>query len=239
MQALADGLLVTCLRDGAERVIEAQVLALADGGQGALAGERTRTHDYRQCAVVCEVRCDRAHERRAYERFAIEGPMALLPAERGFALVWTLSPERAADVCALDDAAFLTALQAAFGQVRVMLGRVVARMLDDALAHLEGEVQSGELGVALLEGLDDAQGLQIMVERAAVLLHDAVQHAFTSMAERRVAGVVHQRERLPEIFVQPQHAGDGARNLRYFNGVCQPVAEVVGEARGEYLRFVL
>ena len=44
-------------------------------------------------------------------------------------------------------------------------------MLDDALADLKGEVQAGEIEIALLELFDDAQGMQIVIELAAVCAH--------------------------------------------------------------------
>ena len=38
------------------------------------------------------------------------------------------------------------------------------RVLDDALAHAEGQVESAEGGVALLEILHDAQRMQVVIE---------------------------------------------------------------------------
>src|SRR5207237_594973 len=52
---------------------------------------------------------------RAYERFTPSGPVALLPVADRFALVWSMTPQSAADHVALDDGAFLAALQAHFG----------------------------------------------------------------------------------------------------------------------------
>ena len=78
-------------------------------------------------------------------------------------------------------------------------------MLDDALAHLPGEVQAGKVGVALLEHVDDAQALRVVLE-AAVRLHQAVQHALAGVAERRVAEVVRERDRLGEVLVQAERA---------------------------------
>jgi 2-octaprenyl-6-methoxyphenol hydroxylase len=58
----------------------------------------------------------------AYERFTPEGPVALLPAGDGFALVWTVSPDRAQEILGLDDAAFLERLHGHFGD---RLGRFI------------------------------------------------------------------------------------------------------------------
>jgi hypothetical protein len=52
-----------------------------------------------------------------------------------------------------------------------------------------------------------------------------------------MAEIVRQGERLDQIGVQSKLRGDGARNLRDFNGVRQPVAEVVGVTPRENLRL--
>jgi 2-octaprenyl-6-methoxyphenol hydroxylase len=53
---------------------------------------------------------------RAFERFTDQGPLALLPEDDGYALVWCVRPELAEQLMQLDDAAFCAALQQAFGQ---------------------------------------------------------------------------------------------------------------------------
>ena len=101
----------------AGREVEARLLVLADGGANALRipGIAFEEKDYAQLALVCSVHGDRPHGGRAYERFTPSGPMALLPVEARYALVWTAPPAEAARLAALDDAAFLAQLQAAFG----------------------------------------------------------------------------------------------------------------------------
>ena len=95
----------------------AKLLVLADGGANAsrIPGVVFNEKDYGQWAVVAAVRADRAHEGRAYERFTPEGPMALLPVDARYGLVWTAAPAEANRLLALDDAAFLSELQARFG----------------------------------------------------------------------------------------------------------------------------
>ena len=52
----------------------------------------------------------------AYERFTATGPLAILPLADGrYTVVWTLSPDRAAAILALDDASFIAELQRSFG----------------------------------------------------------------------------------------------------------------------------
>jgi len=49
-------------------------------------------------------------------------------------------------------------------------GRVVAGVLDDALADGECQVEAAKCSVALLEPGDDAQGMEVVVEAEAVRL---------------------------------------------------------------------
>jgi 2-octaprenyl-6-methoxyphenol hydroxylase len=64
---------------------------------------------------VASVRTDRAHQDTAYERFTPQGPVALLPVDDRYALVWTATPARAAELLALPEHAFIEALQEHFG----------------------------------------------------------------------------------------------------------------------------
>jgi 2-octaprenyl-6-methoxyphenol hydroxylase len=92
----------------------ASVVALADGGAAALdVGVRTR--DYGQVAITARVSTARAHLHTAFERFTPEGPIALLPFDEAYALVWTLASERGESLCSAPPAAFLSALQSIFG----------------------------------------------------------------------------------------------------------------------------
>lgn len=95
--------------------LNARLAVLADGG--ALAGSLTRqvVRDYAQSALIATVTCDKAHHNRAYERFTPDGPMALLPSGRDFALVWTLPPQAGPRILDADEPDFLAQAQAAFG----------------------------------------------------------------------------------------------------------------------------
>ena len=101
----------------AGREVAARLLVLADGGANAqrIPGIGFAEKDYAQVAVVGRVRCDRAHGGRAYERFTPHGPMALLPVDDAYALVWTAAPAEAQRLLALDEASFVAALQHEFG----------------------------------------------------------------------------------------------------------------------------
>jgi len=120
----ADGVTLT-LDDGG--TLEAGVVVQAEGG---VFGEQTRqgrTRDYQQSAVIARVSVSDPIAARAFERFTDEGPLALLPQEgrdgHQYALVWCARPDTAAELLALDDAAFLARLGQAFG---TRLGRFTA-----------------------------------------------------------------------------------------------------------------
>ncbi|HYC38167.1 MAG TPA: FAD-dependent monooxygenase [Usitatibacter sp.] len=97
--------------------VRARLLVLADGGATAtlIPGIAFSEKDYGQRAIVARVRTDRAHANRAYERFTSTGPMALLPVEDRYALVWTVPPAEAERILAIADEPFLVELQEAFG----------------------------------------------------------------------------------------------------------------------------
>jgi hypothetical protein len=88
----------------------------------------------------------------------------------------------------------------------VLVGAVVAGVLDDAFADAEGEVEAAVGGVALLEVLDDAQGVEVVVEAQAVALEALVEGALAGVAEGRMADVVDQGEGLGEVFVEAEGA---------------------------------
>ena len=104
---------------GENRQISTRLLVAADGaGSGIRSqlGIPTRQVDYGQQAVIANVTAGLPHQNQAYERFTADGPVALLPlAEGRCSLVWTQTPEAAADIMAMSDQDFLCALQQQFG----------------------------------------------------------------------------------------------------------------------------
>ena len=101
------------------RAISAKLVVVADGGRSNLAakcGFVTEENHYDQSAVLSFVSTDRDHHGRAYERFTIEGPLALLPSgNRRFAVVWTTLRSNLKSRLSLDDDQFASELQTAFG----------------------------------------------------------------------------------------------------------------------------
>lgn len=109
--------------------VPARLVVIADGGTSAsrIPGIAFAEKDYGQQAIVGAVHADRPHAGRAYERFTPEGPLALLPVGERYALVWTAPPAKAAQLLALDEPAFLAALQEAFGDRAGRFTRVEGR----------------------------------------------------------------------------------------------------------------
>jgi 2-octaprenyl-6-methoxyphenol hydroxylase len=92
-----------------------RLAVIADGG-AAQGLTHVQVREYRQSALVANILTSRPHRNWAFERFTPEGPLALLPRDAGFALVWTSGPESTALLCSLPPSAFLAHLQSAFGQ---------------------------------------------------------------------------------------------------------------------------
>ena len=111
-----DRIVLGC-RGGDTAEIPARLAAWADGRIDEGAGVVAR--DYAQQAIVAQVDTRGGHEQVAYERFCAAGAIALLPQDRGHAVVCSSSGETAAAWLADDDAGFLARLESAFcGRLR-------------------------------------------------------------------------------------------------------------------------
>lgn len=91
--------------------LKTPLLVVADGG-GLVDADVV---DYQQSAVTARVISTQPHGCRAYERFTAQGPLALLPDGEGWALVWTVSCDRANALCAMSGQQFLAELRREFG----------------------------------------------------------------------------------------------------------------------------
>lgn len=111
-------------------------------------------------------------------------------------------------------------------------------MLDHPFERLEGEVESVELGIALLELGEDAEGLQIVVEPAPGR-ERGIERPLAGMAEGAVAEVVGERHGFGEILVDRERAGERAGDLRHLEAVGEAGAVMIAFEIGEHLRLVL
>jgi 2-octaprenyl-6-methoxyphenol hydroxylase len=115
VSATAESVHVVGERNGAAVKWSARLAAVADGGGDVVGYIARRRHDYRQAALVARIWSVEPHGGLAFERFTDEGPMALLPEEDHYGLVWTTTPENASALVALPEPAFLAALAKRFG----------------------------------------------------------------------------------------------------------------------------
>ncbi|MBQ0713180.1 MAG: FAD-dependent monooxygenase, partial [Porticoccus sp.] len=123
------------LKQELKQELSAKLLVVADGAQSRtreMLGIDATTRDYGQVALVTNISLQQDHQGVAYERFTDSGPMAMLPLqpvdnEHRSALVWTLPPERAAEMMEASDEVFLAELQDRFGHRLGQFQRVGTR----------------------------------------------------------------------------------------------------------------
>ncbi|HEY0585031.1 MAG TPA: UbiH/UbiF/VisC/COQ6 family ubiquinone biosynthesis hydroxylase [Pseudoduganella sp.] len=176
----------------AAQALRAAIVVQAEGG---LFGEQTakaETRDYQQTAIIAQVRTSAPIAHRAYERFTNEGPLALLPQDDGYSLVWCARPASAQAILALDDAAFLAKLGETFGE---RLGKFThaTRRLAFPLglnAGVTGSARSVAIGNAAqtlhpVAGQGLNLGLRDAAELARALARGATPQALEQYAAQR------------------------------------------------------
>jgi 2-octaprenyl-6-methoxyphenol hydroxylase len=216
---------------GAERLVRARLIVAADGAYSLVkqaAGIESRDDDYRQVALVANLRTDRPARGIAYERFADSGPMALLPLATGhYTVVWTLEPARAESLQSCEPAQFCQQLQRAFGW---RAGQVleVGRRHSYKLALVRALESTGQR-VALIGNAAQAlhpiaaQGFNLGLRDAAVLAELIAAAAdpgaaavLSQFAARRAAdrrGMIAFTDNLVKLFGDRRAAVVAARNF--------------------------
>ena len=111
----SDAVTLTIDAAGEVQTVRAAIVVQAEGGLFNEQQVRSTNRDYQQTAIIAQVRSSLPPPHRAYERFTEQGPLALLPQDDEYSLVWCVRPENAAELLALNDANFLAALGQAFG----------------------------------------------------------------------------------------------------------------------------
>jgi 2-octaprenylphenol hydroxylase len=100
-------------------ILKTRLLVGADGAQSFVRtrlGIAVTRWDYAQQAIVAAIGTESPERHIAWQRFLPTGPLAFLPLPDGrYSIVWSVDGEDAEDLLALDDAAFIEALQVAFG----------------------------------------------------------------------------------------------------------------------------
>lgn len=172
--------------------LSAQLVVQAEGGIYNEQTKKTLHRDYEQTAIVAHVNVQQAIAHRAFERFTDEGPLALLPQEDGYALVWCVRPKTAEQLLALSDAAFLQELGKAFG---TRLGNFTACSKRNAFPlGLNAKPDTSERLIAIGNAAQTlhpvaGQGLNLGLRDAAVLAQllgtHAIPDALQKFAEKR------------------------------------------------------
>ena len=93
---------------------------------------------YAQDAIVGLLSAEPPSTVTAFERFTPEGPLALLPYEGRYALIWSMRPERAQGLVAATEAEVLKALQAAAGNAIGSGTRIEKRALQALSLKVRG-----------------------------------------------------------------------------------------------------
>ena len=107
--------LITALREAASEFLTreepaARCIVHAEGAPPDESGKR-----YAQDAVVALVQTEPPAGATAFERFTAEGPLALLPHDGRYAVIWSMRPERAAVLGECPEEEFLLRFAAAAG----------------------------------------------------------------------------------------------------------------------------
>ncbi len=119
LQQDAGQVTVEVLVNSEQKIIRGKLLVAADGNNSLvmqLLCIGSSRHSYGQSALITNVTPGKKHENVAYERFTDTGPLAFLPMQSNrCSVVWTLDPQQAEYLYALDEAEFLLQLQQRFG----------------------------------------------------------------------------------------------------------------------------
>ena len=111
----AEGADISWLQEGSEHQLHARLVVVADGGKLLESSHPAEVHDYGQSAIIAHVTCTHPKLNTAFERFTADGPLALLPYQNGYELVWTVAHGDAETMLQWDDATLLAQLQQHFG----------------------------------------------------------------------------------------------------------------------------
>ena len=142
---------IDILIDGEQQSLTGKLLVAADGNNSQVLqllniGSSRKSYD--QVALITNVTPGKKHNNVAYERFTDTGPLAFLPmTENRCSVVWTLSPEQAEYLYALDEADFLQQLQQRFGYRLGRFKKVGARHIYPLFLQSASQMVHGRVAV--------------------------------------------------------------------------------------------
>ena len=174
---------------------------------------KSEQKSYVQVAIVSNITVKRDHAHIAYERFTIEGPIALLPiAPRTFSLIWCMQEARAQALLEEGDQAFLSILQTAFGY---RAGRFIAttpRQTFPLNSIWLPEIQEGRVlffgNAAHTLHPIAGQGFNLCVREAATLMEALQQQQKTAGDWRDLAFLAFAVEKMQADATSTRHTVD-------------------------------
>jgi 2-octaprenyl-6-methoxyphenol hydroxylase len=144
-----DGVTLDVTIEGKRETVRAAVAVAADGAGSALrasAGIAADVEDYDQVAIVLNAATERPSHGEAFERFTPSGPLAVLPvAGGGYAVIWAVRPDRAAELMALGETDFANELLDAFGWRAGRWSKIGRRNTYPLLLSRAAETVSGRI----------------------------------------------------------------------------------------------
>ena len=183
---------VEILTDGVLQKLSAKLLVAADGNNSQvvkLLAIGSSRQNYDQVALITNVTSGNKHNNVAYERFTDTGPLAFLPMlQNRCSVVWTLDPQQADTLYALDEANFLQHLQQRFGYRLGQFKKVGKRQLYPLFLQSATQVIHGR--VALIGNAAHSvhpvagQGFNLALRDVALLSELIVDSLHDSSIER-------------------------------------------------------
>jgi 2-octaprenyl-6-methoxyphenol hydroxylase len=204
--------------EGATKRLSARLLVAADGTHSfarSQLGIGAEVHDYGQTLFVSALSTDRAANGTAYERFTVQGPVALLPMGRDYGAICAVANADAARVGALDDEGYRDFFQQRFGW---RAGRVLR----------VGKRSAHPIVRVLAERC--VQGRAVLVGNAAQTIHPVGAQGFNlglrdalALAQRIVAGADPGAGALLADYLQSR-SEDRERTLAFSDGLARITA---------------
>jgi hypothetical protein len=111
-------------------------------------------------------------------------------------------------------------------------------VLRQPFQHFKGEVKPVKARIAAFKLGDHPQALGVVIE-AAICGERPIEGALTGMAERRMAQIVGERQRLGQILVESERPRDRSGYLRNLKAMRQASAEMITLVLDEDLGLVL
>ncbi len=142
---------IDIVSDGKTQTLSGALLVAADGNKSQvlqMLNIGSSRKDYVQSALITNVTPGKKHNNVAYERFTESGPLAFLPMKQNrCSVVWTLSPEQADYLYALDEADFTVQLQDRFGFRLGQIKKVGKRQIYPLFLQSASQMVQGRVAV--------------------------------------------------------------------------------------------